>query len=127
MDKQTAETIVKVFSVLGFVGGGLEVILGLLLAVFGSVGAGMLFGLRMMLPMALFGGLFIALAIFEIILGAVSIFVSWNLWRFKKWARILVGVGGILSLFAFPIGTVLGIFMIYFFLINKDIAKVCSK
>ena|SRR3989338_2503427 len=127
MDKQTAEAVVKVFSVLGFIGGAISVIFGLLIAIFGSAIAGVLVGARMAVPGAIAGGLLILIAAMVIVAGVIGLVVAWGLWKFKKWARIVEGIGGILSLIGFPVGTIIGIVVIYLFLINKDIAKVCSQ
>ena len=121
MDKQTAETIVKVFSVLGFIGGGLEILLGLLAIIFGWA----------LSLMGFFAGLIrgasVLIALLAIVAGVVTIVIALALLKHKKWARIVEGIGGILSLAGFPVGTIIGVVVIYFFLINKDIAKVCNK
>jgi len=127
MDKNTAKAIVKVFSVLGFIGGALSVIAGLLLAVFGSALAGVLIGAKSPLIGALAGGALIVAAVLMVIAGVIGLVIAWGLLKMKKWARIVEGIGGILSLFGFPVGTIVGIIVIYFFLVNKDIAKVCSN
>ncbi|MEM4336890.1 MAG: DUF2127 domain-containing protein [Candidatus Woesearchaeota archaeon] len=123
MDKNTAETIVKVFSVLGFIGGAFAIILGILVAIFGTLVGG-LFIKRALFLGALAGGFMTMLAFILILFGIVGVVVAWGLWNKKKWARIVEGISGILSLPAFPVGTIFGAVIIYFFLINKDIANI---
>lgn len=117
MDKSTAETVVKVWAILSWIGAGLSAI--------GAIG--MLFfagsGMMMLLPdldevgaetgaMGAFGIFF---AVLMIGFAVLYFFVGLGLWRRQNWARITTIVLSVLSLLSFPIGTVIGALGIYFF------------
>jgi hypothetical protein len=55
--------------------------------------------------------------------GILSVLAGWGLLRLKQWARWLSIVLGILSLFAFPIGTVIGALIIWY-LLKEDVREV---
>ncbi|MFL7892867.1 MAG: hypothetical protein AB8I56_12480 [Anaerolineales bacterium] len=54
--------------------------------------------------------------IFILVGGLLSVFAGWGLLRLKEWARWLAIILGIFSLFAFPIGTVIGALIIWYLL-----------
>jgi hypothetical protein len=54
--------------------------------------------------------------IFMLISGFLSVLAGWGLLRMKEWARWLGVILGIFSLFAFPIGTVIGALIIWYLL-----------
>lgn len=60
--------------------------------------------------------------IFMLISGILMVFAGWGLLRMKQWARWLAFVLAIFSLFAFPIGTVLGALIIWY-LLKEDVSK----
>ncbi|UCD99530.1 MAG: hypothetical protein JSV42_02025 [Chloroflexota bacterium] len=52
--------------------------------------------------------------IFIVLTGIALVFAGWGLLRMKQWARWLAFVLGIFSLFAFPVGTVIGALIIWY-------------
>jgi hypothetical protein len=54
--------------------------------------------------------------IFILLSGVLSVLAGWGLLRMKEWSRWLGVILGIFSLFAFPIGTVIGILIIWYLL-----------
>ena len=117
MEKGSAETVVKVFSVLYFLGAAFGILVGLGFL----LGGGLLgFGLGAVLG-GFFGGLLAVLGVVLIVYGVLDLFVGWGLWKHKNWARITAIVLGVLGLISFPIGTIFGILVIYFFGFNEDV------
>jgi hypothetical protein len=113
MERDTAITLVRVFSVLLWIAGILSII-GALGALFG--GSGILAGLiPTTLEQSLLGGAAIALGIFLLVLGIFYIATAIGLWRMRSWARIAVIVLSIISLLNFPIGTIIGVIGIILF------------
>ena len=49
-----------------------------------------------------------------IVLAAVYLIVGTELTKHKRWARALAWVIGVLALFNFPIGTIIGAFVLYY-------------
>ena len=83
---------VVILAILGFLGGLVD------------IGMGVLFG-------ALFPILFIVFAF----IGILFLIASLSLLTGKNWARILMMIFSVLSLFNFPVGTILGIVFLYYF------------
>lgn len=57
--------------------------------------------------------------IFIIVLGISQFYLGFKLRQFKQWARILVAILSIFGLFAFPIGTVISIYILIVLLGKK--------
>lgn len=130
MDKKTAETIVKFFSIIGIVFSALGVVAGLIILLGGQFLGGMLdmaFGGMS----GLLGGAIAITGVIIIILSALFIWIYTKLMKYTNWARILLSVfavigfiGGILSL---PISIINFLYegaFIYFFLIDKDVTAL---
>lgn len=60
--------------------------------------------------------------IFILLSGILSVFAGWGLLRLKEWARWLAIILAIFSLFAFPIGTVIGALIIWY-LLKEDVRE----
>ena len=60
--------------------------------------------------------------IFILLSGFLSVMAGWGLLRLKQWARWLSIILGIFSLFAFPIGTVIGALIIWY-LLKEDVRE----
>ncbi|MBK5108928.1 MAG: hypothetical protein JJE12_12395 [Anaerolineales bacterium] len=60
--------------------------------------------------------------IFSLFFGLLSVFAGWGLLQMKQWARWLAIILGIFSLFAFPIGTVIGALIIWY-LLKEDVRE----
>ncbi len=117
MDTKSAETVVKIFAILSWIGAVFAVLggLGMLLggSFLSSLGGG-LFG-------GVLGGLVVVMGIIMLVIGVLEAFVGFGLWQHKNWARITVIVLGALSLISFPLGTIIGILEIYFFGFDKTV------
>jgi len=68
---------------------------------------------------AILAGIGFGVGLFVIALGALEIVVAVNLRNFKPWARIAQIVISALGLLSIPIGTALGIYVLWA-LLNKD-------
>ena len=60
--------------------------------------------------------------IFILLSGLLSVIAGWGLLRMKQWARWLSFILAIFSLFAFPIGTVIGALIIWY-LLKEDVRE----
>ena len=95
----------------------LHIIYGLFTAciailVFGGMLVGSMFSgsLMGMIGGSILGGF---LGIFLGARGLLSLVAGWGLLTLRPWARILTIVLGILSLFSFPFGTILGVYTLW--------------
>jgi hypothetical protein len=61
--------------------------------------------------------------IFILLSGVLSVLAGWGLLMLKEWARWLGIILSIFSLFAFPIGTVIGVLIIWY-LLREDVREV---
>jgi hypothetical protein len=120
------ETHVKVLGVLNMLSGALGVCLALLLllifgGVAGAVGSGGDPGSTMAAPLIGLTG--VTLVVFLLIMSAPAILVGYGLYRVRPWARVAGIAIAILSLMAFPLGTVLGIYGLWV-LCSQDGARL---
>ena len=60
--------------------------------------------------------------IFILLSGILAVLAGWGLLRMKEWARWLGVILGIFSLFAFPVGTVIGALIIWY-LLKEDVRE----
>ena len=60
--------------------------------------------------------------IFILVSGILSVLAGWGLLQLKQWARWLAFVLAIFTLFAFPIGTVIGALIIWY-LLKEDVRE----
>ncbi|HEY6825855.1 MAG TPA: hypothetical protein VI259_03295 [Gemmatimonadaceae bacterium] len=95
----------------------LHIIYGLFTAciailVFGGMLVGSMFSGSMM---GMIGGSILGgfLGLFLGARGALSLVAGWGLLTLRPWARVLTIVLGILSLFSFPFGTILGVYTLW--------------
>ena len=67
---------------------------------------------------AILGGLEGAVAgglgAFGVIVGILGLLVAWGLWNLRSWARIVAIILAVLNLLSFPIGTILGIIILWY-------------
>ncbi|MCF7872475.1 hypothetical protein K9L97_05575 [Candidatus Woesearchaeota archaeon] len=123
MDKKGAETVVRVFGIIGIVFSALAVIGGLILAFGGSFIAGMLGDVG-----TLVAGIATAGGIVLIVISALMIWFYVALMKYTNWARILLSILAILgfigALFSLP-GSILSLvydgLFVYFFLFDKTV------
>lgn len=119
MDKNTAQTVVKVLAVLYWIGAALTIIAGLFM-LFGGSALGLISGLAG----GLLAGLIAVMGVVFLIVGALYVFVGYGLWKFKNWARITAIVLAVLGLISFPLGTIIGIIVIYLFGFDKGVKSL---
>ena len=62
----------------------------------------------------LLDSLFIGIGIIIIIMGILYIITGWGLWTMKSWARLVAIILAIISVLNFPIGTILGIIILWY-------------
>ena len=60
------------------------------------------------------------LGVFLILAGILDFFIAWGLFNLKNWARIVATIFSALSLFSFPVGTIVGIVVIYLLWFHKE-------
>ncbi|MGV8151365.1 MAG: hypothetical protein ACP5NV_06590 [Candidatus Woesearchaeota archaeon] len=130
MDKNTAQTVVKVIGILGIIGAAIGLLVGLILMILGPAAMGFLIQ-EMGALSGLVGGALILAGVFIILFSIFGLFVSINLMKYKEWARIVViifaALGILNGLFSLPVGLV-GIIInglvIYLLAFNKDVIKL---
>ena len=66
------------------------------------------------------------LVVLGLFFGLALVFAGWGLLRMKQWARWLAFVLAIISLFFFPIGTVVGALIIWY-LLKGDVNEAFEK
>jgi|GEM_PF-754335 len=92
---------VTILAILAFIGGVLNIISGLVFALFLAFDP-------------VLGGVWIGLGGVMIVIGVLYFLVGWGLWNLKPWARTVSIVLAIISLIGFPIGTILGIIILWY-------------
>jgi hypothetical protein len=113
MEVSTAETIVKIYAILAWLGALVMLIGAVALLVGGSfLGAFLPVGTN---TAGFVGALSIGLAILLLIVAAFYVLVGFGLWTRRPWARIAVIIMSILDLFSFPVGTIIGVIGIWLF------------
>jgi len=116
LEKSTAETLVKVYAVLAWVG---AVVMGLFALFFFGMGPAL-----PGMPMMLYGGWMQAIAVVMLAIAVLDAIVGWGLWTKQPWARIAAIVVSVLQVFSFPIGTLVGGFGIYLFGFEPNVQKM---
>ena len=61
--------------------------------------------------------------VIALIVAVLYIITGWGLWTMKSWARIVAIILAIISLLSFPIGTIIGI-VILWYLFKPEIKEV---
>lgn len=130
MDKHSAEVVVKIISILGYIGAGLS-ILGGIIMLFGGTFVASYFTMGGAQGAAFVGALAIVMAIVMIAVGIFGIFVARGLWHHKNWARIVIIIfsvlGVISSLFSLPggiIGLIINGAILYFLAFDKTVVSL---
>lgn len=110
-----------VCAVLFFIGGILGVLFGVMMLARSFLGVIVGAGGPPMAPVRhivsgsrLIGGLI------SLVLGGLDFLVGWGIYTLKDWARIGGIILGVLSLFAVPIGTIIGLVILYFLVLDKE-------
>ena len=68
---------------------------------------------------AFIAGFFGVIAIIVLLIGLVELAVAWGIWTLQNWARIGGIIMAVISLIGFPVGTIIGIIILYFLLIDE--------
>ena len=68
----------------------------------------------------------IVIGLIAFIIGILYLITGWGLWTLKPWARIIAIVLAIISLFNFPVGTIIGIIILWY-LFKPEIKEVFQK
>jgi hypothetical protein len=132
MDKKQAITVVKIISILGYIGAGLGILSGIILLFGGAFIAGMMpLADIPALTGALIGAAITVLSIVIILFSIFCIFLARALWNHKKWARIVFIVFSVIAilanLFSLPagvIGVVINGFIVYFLAFDTQVMKL---
>jgi len=130
--KDFATDVVKIISVLGWVGSTFMIIVGLIFIFFRKAILTQIPitqippGYESLMPMMV-----TIMGVCMILFGAAWFIVSMNLWRFKKWARIVAiifaAIGALSALMSFPagwFGFLLHGTVFYFLALNPDVKKL---
>ncbi len=99
--------------ILYIIGGVLAVIGGIMLMVGGSF-------LTAFLNIPFAAAIGTGLGIFLILVGILDFFIAWGLFSLKNWVRIVATIFSALGLFSFPVGTIVGIVIIYLLWFHKE-------
>lgn len=141
MEKSTAETIVKVYAVLFWVVAFFVALGALGLLFFSSFLGGMMGGAFTMMGPALTDemmgeafagtalvglGMIIAILVLAAVIAAYAL-VGRGLWRHESWARIGALVISILTVFSFPVGTIVGGLGIWLFGFEPSVKNLFGK
>lgn len=68
----------------------------------------------------LLSGVLTATALIAFILGIISLGTAYSVWHKKQWARIVGTILAIIQLISVPVGTVLGLVLLYCFWADKE-------
>jgi|GEM_PF-1610774 len=102
VEKNTAEMIVKIWAILGWIGAAFLIIAGIALFGLGSLGGfGMMGGLgdlEGVIGGGLLAGIGIIVGVIMLVFAALNIWISYALWQHKNWARIVTVIFSVLSI-----------------------------
>ena len=129
LEKDTAETIVKVYAVLAWVGALFALIAGAVMIFGGSLFGAFLIpgGYAGNAGLGFFGVFYILFGIFLIAVAVFDAIVGYGLWNRKPWARVTVLIMSVLDLFSFPIGTIIGVAGIWLFGFDETIKGIFGQ
>lgn len=114
--------VIRGISIIDYVLGIFAIIAAVFMFLGGTfiASAGMFKNLFPMFMGGLLGGVFILASIFVLAMGILYIFLAKAIKEYKMWAKIVQIVLAVFSLFSFPIGTAIGVFVLWVLLINKE-------
>ena len=128
MEQQSAQTIVKVFVILAWIGAAFSILGGIGMLLGGGLLSSLMMGSGEDAAMAgIFGALGFAAGIILIGFGVLYIFVGRGLWQHQGWARIVTLIFAVIGLLGFPFGTVIGAIQIWLFGFQKDVKGLFTK
>ncbi len=114
-DKPTG---IWVCAILFAVGGVLGILGGIAILLMGGAMFGM--GGADTEVAGMFAGMMGIFAVISLIIGVAELAVAYGIWKMKKWARIAGIILAVIALIGIPIGTIIGIVILYFLLIDKN-------
>lgn len=117
------EKHVKILAVLFFVYNIFSVLLATFVWTF-FTGAGISTGEAV--PAFIVSGFGAALAAYVGFFSLPGLITAWGLSKHRRWARVLTIILGVLGLFSFPLGTVLGVYTLWV-LLDDDTALLFRK
>jgi len=131
MEKHSAQVIVKVISILGYIGAVLGFIAGIVMLFGGTFIAGMMPLGANSAAGALVGALAVVMAIIIIAVSIFAFIVAMNLWKYVNWARIamivisaLIVLESLITLPAGILGLIINGAILYFVAFNKDVVAL---
>ncbi|CEG12274.1 membrane hypothetical protein [groundwater metagenome] len=68
----------------------------------------------------MFAGIMGIFAVIALIYGVAEVAVAYGVWKMKKWARIAGIILAVIGLINIPIGTIMGLIILYFILMNEE-------
>ena len=113
-------TLVKIISVLYYIGAVFIVIFGILLIAGAGFISSLLSGFNIPVLGAIGSGLFIVAGVVMLLLGILEFFIARGLWKGRNWARIFVIIFSIIGILWAVFGFIQGSFM------NSAISLVLS-
>ncbi|PKP58902.1 MAG: hypothetical protein CVT89_02090 [Candidatus Altiarchaeales archaeon HGW-Altiarchaeales-2] len=99
--------------------GLLAVLMGIGILLFG----GIIFSIIDTNISAMVAGIMGIIGVVVLIVGVAELVVAYGIWNLKKWARIIGIALAVISLIDFPTGTIIGLIIMYFLLINEETKK----
>jgi uncharacterized membrane protein (DUF2068 family) len=134
MDSQTAENIVRIIAVIGFIEAVLDLIVGVILLLGGTLLTKSFPELEKSTLFFINGNLFMIIGIAVLAFALLTFIIALGLWHRQNWARVLAVIFAIIGFFSgfvtLPKG-VIGIAInggiFYFLAINRDISYVFKK
>lgn len=115
MDKYTAETLIQVISILGYI---FSVVL-LIIALATFFGNKLLVSFVPELGRSLVGSLLFSAVFLAALLAVFQFVVSIGIWKHENWARVAQIVIAVFAVFDFPVGTIIGGCIIYLLAFDK--------
>lgn len=120
MDKNLAETLIKVYAIIFWV----EAALAMIGAAFILMRSTLVAHFLPIMNVEKISNMVLGSLFFIIALLIIDFFVGFGLWRRRPWARIAALVLCVLSIFNVPIGMVIGGFGIYLFGFEEEMKKL---
>jgi len=116
-----AGSILKVISVIDYIYAGLFVFGAIILFIGGTAFSSLGFFHKMFFNFGgLFGGALIFISLIFLALAILYFYIGKSIMQLKSWAKNTQIIMAVLQLFSFPIGTIIGIFILWALLINKE-------
>ena len=118
-----AQNLIKAISIIDYVYAGLLILAAIIMFLGGTffTSLGMF---HYMFPQKVFtgliGGVIIIASIFLVALAVLYFYLAKAILEYKMWAKVVQLILSILGIFSFPIGTAIGIYVIWVLLINKE-------